>query len=201
MVPIIATAVAALAALLHVYIFVMESIQWTQPRVWRRFGVADQAAADVTKPMAYNQGFYNLFLAIGVVIGLALFWAGDAGTTAEVAGRALVLFSLGSMLAAALVLAMTLIYSGGRGAADILSAAMTFSCRTPMALISSSVAMPAAPGPFSTTFMSSRRRPVISQAFISPAAVMMASSAAISSSTDAANSGWIGVRDSRAGVV
>ncbi|WP_447944111.1 DUF1304 domain-containing protein [Microbacterium aurum] len=104
MVPIIATAVAALAALLHVYIFVMESIQWTQPRVWRRFGVADQAAADVTKPMAYNQGFYNLFLAIGVVIGLALFWAGDAGTTAEVAGRALVLFSLGSMLAAALVL-------------------------------------------------------------------------------------------------
>lgn len=104
MVPIIATAVAALAALLHVYIFVMESIQWTQPRVWRRFGVADQAAADVTKPMAYNQGFYNLFLAIGVAIGLALFWAGDAGTTAEVAGRALVLFSLGSMLAAALVL-------------------------------------------------------------------------------------------------
>ena len=104
MVPIIATAVAALAALLHVYIFVMESIQWTQPRVWRRFGVADQAAADVTKPMAYNQGFYNLFLALGVVIGLALFWAGDAGTTAEVAGRALVLFSLGSMLAAALVL-------------------------------------------------------------------------------------------------
>ncbi|MBZ6371242.1 MAG: DUF1304 domain-containing protein [Microbacterium hominis] len=104
MVPIIATAVAALAALLHVYIFVMESIQWTQPRVWRRFGVGDQAAADVTKPMAYNQGFYNLFLAIGVAIGLALFWAGDAGTTAEVAGRALVLFSLGSMLAAALVL-------------------------------------------------------------------------------------------------
>ena len=39
-----------------------------------------------------------------MVIGLALFWAGDAGTTAEVAGRALVLFSLGSMLAAALVL-------------------------------------------------------------------------------------------------
>jgi len=104
MVPIIATIAAALAALLHVYIFVMESIQWTQPKVWRRFGVADQTAADTTKPMAYNQGFYNLFLAIGVVIGLVLFWAGDLGTTAEVAGRTLVLFSLGSMLAAALVL-------------------------------------------------------------------------------------------------
>ncbi|WP_425840095.1 DUF1304 domain-containing protein [Microbacterium sp. PA5] len=104
MVPIIATIAAALAALLHVYIFVMESIQWSQPKVWRRFGVADQAAADTTKPMAYNQGFYNLFLAIGVIIGLALFWAGDPATAAGVAGRTLVLFNLGSMLAAALVL-------------------------------------------------------------------------------------------------
>ncbi|CAN7177958.1 DUF1304 domain-containing protein [Microbacterium sp. LjRoot45] len=104
MVPIIATIAASLAALLHVYIFVMESIQWTQPKVWRRFGVADQAAADVTKPMAYNQGFYNLFLAIGTIIGLALFWAGGSDAAGDVAGRTLVLFSLGSMLAASLVL-------------------------------------------------------------------------------------------------
>lgn len=104
MIAILATVAASLAALLHVYIFVMESIQWTQPRVWRRFGVADQSAADVTKPMAYNQGFYNLFLAIGTVIGLALFWTGGADSAAEVAGRTLTLFSLGSMLAAALVL-------------------------------------------------------------------------------------------------
>ncbi|KRA26130.1 epimerase [Microbacterium sp. Root61] len=101
---IIATVFGALAALLHVYIFVMESVQWTQPRVWKRFGVADQAAADITKPMAYNQGFYNLFLAIGAVLGIVLFWAGGPGTVADVAGRTLVLFSLGSMLAAALVL-------------------------------------------------------------------------------------------------
>ncbi|MDN3496207.1 DUF1304 domain-containing protein [Planococcus sp. APC 4015] len=104
MLTIIATAVAALAAVLHVYIFVMESVQWTQPRIWKRFGVADQAAAETTKPMAYNQGFYNLFLAVGAILGLVLFWAGDAGTVADVAGRTLVLFSLGSMLAAALVL-------------------------------------------------------------------------------------------------
>ncbi len=99
MIAIIATVVAALAALLHVYIFVMESIQWTQPRVWKRFGVASQDAADTTRPMAYNQGFYNLFLAIGALIGLTLFWAG-----ADIAGRTLLLFSLGSMAAAALVL-------------------------------------------------------------------------------------------------
>lgn len=104
MTAIVATVVGALAALLHVYIFILESVQWTRPRVWRRFGVADQTAADTTKPMAYNQGFYNLFLAIGAILGLVLFWAGDAGTAADIAGRTLVLFSLGSMLAAALVL-------------------------------------------------------------------------------------------------
>ncbi len=104
MIAVIATVVAALAALLHVYIFLMESVQWTQPRVWRRFGVPDQAAADTTKPMAYNQGFYNLFLAIGAVLGLVLSRAGGDDTTLRVAGLTLVLFSLGSMLAASLVL-------------------------------------------------------------------------------------------------
>ena len=99
MVGIIATVAASAAALLHVYIFVMESVQWTQPKIWKRFGVADQAAAEITKPMAYNQGFYNLFLAIGVVIGIVLFYAGG--------GIALVLFALGSMVGAALVLVTT----------------------------------------------------------------------------------------------
>ncbi len=107
MVPIIATAAAALAALLHVYIFVMESVQWSQPRIWRRFGVPDQDAADITRPMAFNQGFYNLFLAIGATLGIVLFAAGGPDTVADVAGRTLLLFSLGSMTAAALVLLMT----------------------------------------------------------------------------------------------
>ena len=110
MVAIIATVLGALAALVHVYIFLMESVQWTQPRVWKRFGVPDQAAADTIRPMAYNQGFYNLFLAIGAIIGLALLWAGEPATVAGVAGRTLVLYSLGSMAAAALVL----VSSGGR---------------------------------------------------------------------------------------
>ncbi|MDR7184757.1 MULTISPECIES: DUF1304 domain-containing protein [Microbacterium] len=107
MVAILATVFAALAALLHVYIFVMESVQWTQPKIWKRFGVADQSAADTTKPMAYNQGFYNLFLAIGVVIGLVLLFAGSDTAPVHAAGLALVLFALGSMVAAALVLLTT----------------------------------------------------------------------------------------------
>ena len=104
MIAIIATVFGALAALLHVYIFVMESVQWSQPRIWKRFGVPDQAAADAVKPMAYNQGFYNLFLAIGAILGIVLFWAGGGDTPLSAAGSALVLFSLGSMVAAALVL-------------------------------------------------------------------------------------------------
>ncbi|MET0317260.1 MAG: DUF1304 domain-containing protein, partial [Rhodococcus fascians] len=62
--PVIASIFAAVAAALHVVIFFMESVAWTKPAVWRRFGVASQADADVVRPMAFNQGFYNLFLAL-----------------------------------------------------------------------------------------------------------------------------------------
>jgi putative membrane protein len=92
----------ALAALLHVYIFWMESIGWTRPEVWKRFGVADQAAADTTRPMAYNQGFYNLFLGLGAGLGLVL-W----GTGHDTAGRTLVMFTTASMVLAATVLTTT----------------------------------------------------------------------------------------------
>jgi putative membrane protein len=101
MIGILALVFAGLAALLHVYIFVLESVRWTQPKTWKVFGIADQQAADVTKPMAYNQGFYNLFLAVGAAIGI-VFWVVNG--IGDVAGRTLLIFSLGSMLAAALVL-------------------------------------------------------------------------------------------------
>ena len=60
-----------LAALLHVYIWVLESFRWTEPSTRKTFGVSE-ADAEVTKPLAYNQGFYNLFLAIITLVGLAL---------------------------------------------------------------------------------------------------------------------------------
>jgi putative membrane protein len=107
MIAILATVFGSLAALLHVYIFVMESVQWSHPRIWKRFGLPDQTAADITKPMAYNQGFYNLFLAIGTAIGLVLYLSGGEDSALRAAGLALVLFSLGSMVAAALVLLTT----------------------------------------------------------------------------------------------
>ena len=99
---VIASIFVALAALLHGYIFLMESLWWTRPSTWKRFGVADQAAADTTRPMAYNQGFYNLFLGLGAALGLVLWWAGQ-----DAAGQALALFCTGSMAAAAAVLVTT----------------------------------------------------------------------------------------------
>jgi putative membrane protein len=54
---------AGLAALLHVYIFVMESLTWTSARTRATFGTT-QEEAETTKLLAFNQGFYNLFLAI-----------------------------------------------------------------------------------------------------------------------------------------
>ncbi len=101
MIGTLALVFAGLAALLHVYIFVLESVRWTQPKTWKVFGIADQQAADVTKSMAYNQGFYNLFLAVGAAVGI-VFWVVNG--IGDVAGRTLLIFSLGSMLAAALVL-------------------------------------------------------------------------------------------------
>ena len=99
---IVASVFVALAAVLHGYIFLLESVWWTRPATWKRFGVASQADADTTRPMAYNQGFYNLFLGVGALIGLGLVLAG-----ATDAGRALILFCTGAMVLAAVVLTTT----------------------------------------------------------------------------------------------
>ena len=88
---------SVLAALLHVYIWVLESFRWTEPATRRTFGTSE-SEAEITKPLAYNQGFYNLFLAIITLVGLALMRS-EHGI-----GSALALAGTGSMLAAALVL-------------------------------------------------------------------------------------------------
>ena len=87
------------SALFHVYIFYLESIAWTKPKTWKAFGIASQDAAETIRPMALNQGFYNLFLALEIgagfvtlainrKIGFALIIAGAA----SILGAGLVLF-------------------------------------------------------------------------------------------------------------
>ncbi|MBL8018914.1 MAG: DUF1304 domain-containing protein [Leptospirales bacterium] len=64
---------AALAGFLHIWIFIMESVLWLRPAIHRRFGVTDIKQAELMKNVFYNQGFYNLFLAIGVLYGVFFF--------------------------------------------------------------------------------------------------------------------------------
>lgn len=92
---------AALAALLHVYIFWMESLAWDGPQARKTFGVPN-TQLDATRPFAFNQGFYNLFLAIAALVGIVVTAAGHPAV-----GLTLVLTGTGSMLAAALVLLLS----------------------------------------------------------------------------------------------
>lgn len=94
-----AVSFALLAALIHAGIFTLESVFWPKPAVWRRFGLRSQSDADLMEPMAFNQGFYNLFLAVGSVIGLLLLGWGN-----PVAGKWVLLVALASMTLASIVL-------------------------------------------------------------------------------------------------
>ncbi len=88
------------AAALHVFIFYIESFAWTT-RALSVFGM-DRESAEATKEMAFNQGFYNFFLAIEAFAGIAIYYLASRPV-----GLTLALFGTGSMLAAALLLFVT----------------------------------------------------------------------------------------------
>ncbi|KUH97873.1 epimerase [Mycolicibacterium acapulense] len=92
---------AGLAALLHIYIWVMESLTWTSARTRATFGLTEEEAL-ATKELAFNQGFYNLFLAIITLAGIVI-----GGIGYNWVGIALIFAGVGSMLAAALVLLLS----------------------------------------------------------------------------------------------
>lgn len=94
-------ALAGVAAAIHVYIFVMESLTWTSDRTRATFGTSPQEAA-ATREMAFNQGFYNLFLAVLAALGAVLAVAG-----VTTVGITLMLAGTGCMLAAATVLLLS----------------------------------------------------------------------------------------------
>ncbi len=97
--PTISLVFAGLAALLHVYFFFLESVAFRKPFAHRTFGVSDPAEVELLAFPMLNQGFYNLFLAIGTavgVVGVARDW--------EPQGTTLVVFGCLFMVGAALVL-------------------------------------------------------------------------------------------------
>jgi len=97
---ILGSAFIFIAALIHLMIFFMESVLWHKPRVQKIFGVRNEADAAVVKPWAYNQGYYNAFLALGAGTGLVLM----GSTNLWPAGIALAAFASLSMVLASIVL-------------------------------------------------------------------------------------------------
>lgn len=93
---------AAAAAAFHVFIFALESLRWTEPETRKIFGVPSEADAVTMKQLAFNQGFYNLFLALTALLGVGLVIMG-----ASTVGLTLVFAGTGMMLAAALVLILS----------------------------------------------------------------------------------------------
>lgn len=89
---------AVVAGAVHVLFFLVESVWWTTPAVRRRFRQTPEQA-EATRLLAFNQGFYNLFLAVGTFAGLVLTWAGYPGPGLALSGWCCL-----SMLAAAVVL-------------------------------------------------------------------------------------------------
>ena len=78
--PIIANVAVGVIALLHVYFLVLEMFLWDKPAGLRAFGQT-MDAAKASKVLAANQGFYNGFLAAGLIWGLVL---GPAGTGVKI---------------------------------------------------------------------------------------------------------------------
>nr|WP_029136128.1 DUF1304 domain-containing protein [Nakamurella lactea] len=95
---------AGLAALVHVYIFVIESLRFVTPATMKAFGIRTTADAETMRPWAFNQGFYNLFLAITAGVGVVVLLAATDGSSGETVGRTLIWTAAASMLGAALVL-------------------------------------------------------------------------------------------------
>jgi putative membrane protein len=91
----IAQIFVALAGVFHLAVFAMESLLFMKPATYQRFGIPNEAEATISKPWAFNQGFYNLFLALGALGGLVA--GGDKG-------HAISLFACACMVGAGLVL-------------------------------------------------------------------------------------------------
>jgi putative membrane protein len=67
--PIVANVLVVLVAVLHAWFLVLEMVLWRRPLGLRTFGMTAEQA-ETTAVLASNQGLYNGFLAVGLVVGL-----------------------------------------------------------------------------------------------------------------------------------
>ena len=96
--PLLASVLVVLVALLHLYFLVLEMFLWTRPLGLRTFRNTPEKA-ELTRVLAANQGLYNGFLVAGLANGLVL---GAAG-----AGKPWLVFFLGCVVVAGLFGAAT----------------------------------------------------------------------------------------------
>jgi putative membrane protein len=89
---------AMVAVLFGVVAFVLESFLFQRPSV-QTFLLGKPEPAAGVRLWAFNQGFYNLFLALGPAAGLIAHYAGQ-----ESVGRALVIYGCAFMAACGVVL-------------------------------------------------------------------------------------------------
>jgi putative membrane protein len=106
---VVAQVFAALAAFVHVLVFVWETLLIRRPAIHR--GIFRIASEDVPAVLLWsvNQGFYNLFLAGGTIAGLVALHTGDVAT-----GRVLVLYTCAFMALCGVVLGVSDAFGLGR---------------------------------------------------------------------------------------
>ncbi|MDH6707481.1 putative membrane protein [Kitasatospora sp. MAA19] len=89
---------AMLAAAIHLVVWPLESFLYGHPRV-RFLLTGSTADAPEVRLWRFNVGFYNLFLALGLVAGLVLLHTGHAGS-----GRAVITYIAAFMVAGGITL-------------------------------------------------------------------------------------------------
>lgn len=98
----VAQVFALIAALVHIVVWPLESLLFRNPAVHRKILKTQTENVPAVMMWAFNMGFRNLFLGIGVIVGLVLLHAGDVAT-----GRTLVIYTCAYMGLAGLTMGVS----------------------------------------------------------------------------------------------
>ncbi len=126
---------ALLAALVHVLVFVWETILFERPGVHRGIFAIPTEDVRPVRLWAFNVGFYNLFLGAGMVLGVVA-WAGGA----EQLGRGLIIYLSSFMVLAGIVLFVSDRLALGRPRGSGVTGAISQAAPPLLALISIMIA-------------------------------------------------------------
>lgn len=87
-----------IGGLVHVGVWLAESVFWSREPVWRTFGARSAEEARIQSGVFYNIGFYNLFVGLGAIVGATMLARNDSAVllvyaAAFMAGAGVVLLS------------------------------------------------------------------------------------------------------------